>query len=150
MRPGGRLGVARGRLWTAPELDRLDFILDRGRDGLGYARKHEIIALARATGRTVSACATKLYTRRRGEARPAARYWLAGELARVDALIGRGVGPGDVARLADELGRTHAGVEMMLHKRRKLLREAVPTGGASPAGGDGGTNDAESYSNGGG
>ena len=132
MRPGGRRGVPRGRLWTADELAELDRILQRGRDGLGYARKREIVALAKVTGRSVSACATRLYLRRRGEVPSARRWWTADELRKVDAILDRGgARRGELRDLAAALGRSRPAVEIMMVKRRKARMAA--TGGATPA-----------------
>ena len=59
-------GHPRAPQWTAGEIARLDAILHRAADGRETARKGELVALAKATGRTIKACRTMLHKRRRG------------------------------------------------------------------------------------
>ena len=76
-------GKPRPPLWDDAELAMLDAILWRSPDGLETARKREIVDVAAATGRTVSAVATMLCKRRMANvSRSAARAagtWSAGE-----------------------------------------------------------------------
>ena len=78
-----RKGKPRPPLWDDAELAMLDAVLWRSPDGLETARKRELVEIAEATGRTVSAVATKLNARRMANvSRSAARAagtWSAGE-----------------------------------------------------------------------
>ena len=66
---------------------------------------------------------------------------------------GRIVVSGYLADLADHLDRTPSAcrsrLSLLRDRRARQAMDRLPTGGATPAGGDGGTNDGESYRTGG-
>ena len=123
------------------QLRRLADILDRDSvSGLGIARPGEILKLSREWGRsqqsTTQALCRMRADRRRGlrrgpgglKGKPKGPRWTADQLGDVAAILDRardGLGTaraGELAAIADRIGRTAAAVRARLHKMRRATR----------------------------